>query len=274
MEHVKRILRRLLPIGVRNFVWYWRSPELRQSLAAAKMIKQRLGARVLSGPFAGLEYIEHSIGSSYPPKLLGTYEKELGPVLDEILRTNYQTVVDIGAAEGYYAVGVAWRNRGVRVVAFEAQTDQHALLIDLARRNEVDSRVALHGFCTPTGLKECLDHCDRALVICDCEGFERELLDASQVTALVRADMLVETHDFLRQGVSAELRGRWSGTHDIVEIASNLRTQSDWPAQADFVPDAWRLAAMQEYRAPGQTWLWMKSNVACETPSSTNARGI
>jgi hypothetical protein len=41
-------------------------------------------------------------GSSFYPKILGTYERELYDVLDTIIDTiRPKQVVDIGAAEGY-----------------------------------------------------------------------------------------------------------------------------------------------------------------------------
>jgi hypothetical protein len=43
--------------------------------------------------------------SSVLSKLLGTYESELHPVLHEILIKPYELIVDVGSAEGYYAIG-------------------------------------------------------------------------------------------------------------------------------------------------------------------------
>jgi len=259
MQLAKQILRRILPMSARNFIWYMRSPDLRHALSAAGMIRKRLGSKVLSGPFAGLSYIERSIGSSYPPKLLGTYEKELWPALDQILRAHYKTIIDIGAAEGYYAVGLAWRIPQCRVIAFEAQTDQHALFRDLAQRNNVDHRITLRGFCTPSALNESLSAAERALIISDCEGFERDLLDPNQRPALQHCDLLVETHELPAPGVCAELRKRFAPTHDIEEFIAAPRFDSDWPAAASFVPQRLRSAAMNESRFDRQTWFWMKS---------------
>ncbi|MDP6095842.1 MAG: hypothetical protein QGG67_07640 [Gammaproteobacteria bacterium] len=40
------------------------------------------------------------------PKLLGCYEQELHHVANSIAETGYKNVVNIGCAEGYYAVGL------------------------------------------------------------------------------------------------------------------------------------------------------------------------
>src|SRR6516164_6432959 len=61
---------------------------------------------VLSGPFAGLRYLDEPIWGPIEPKWLGTYEQELLPVIQQIIQTPYSTIIDIGSAEGYYAVGL------------------------------------------------------------------------------------------------------------------------------------------------------------------------
>jgi hypothetical protein len=258
MKPVKQFLRRVLPIQVRNAVWYLRSRELREALAVSRLCK-RMDTRVLSGPFTGLAYVDRSLGSTYPPKLLGTYEKELWPAVEEMIRTNYQTIIDIGAAEGYYAIGLANRMPQCKVVAFEVQTDQHDLLRELATKNNVQSRLTLLGLCTAANLSESLSNAGRALIICDCEGGEGDLLDPRSIAELKTADVLVETHDFVASGVSDELRRRFEPTHTIEQIPCAPRTDSDWPAGAPSVPSRWRSAAMAEHRPAEQFWLWMKS---------------
>ena len=63
---------------------------------------------VSDGPFKGLKYPEYiSCGSAIYSKLLGTYEAELHDFIYSILRQDLEILVDIGCAEGYYAVGFA-----------------------------------------------------------------------------------------------------------------------------------------------------------------------
>src|SRR5438105_426555 len=66
---------------------------------------------VLDGPFRGLRYPSaSSLHSGLLPKLLGTYEAELHGPIEHLLKSRtYGAVVDVGAAEGYYAVGFALR---------------------------------------------------------------------------------------------------------------------------------------------------------------------
>src|SRR5215208_3855790 len=66
--------------------------------------------KVLSGIFAGMRYVRDAVGGQLYPKLLGTYELELVPVIQALNRKRVARIVDVGAAEGYYAVGLALCN--------------------------------------------------------------------------------------------------------------------------------------------------------------------
>lgn len=63
--------------------------------------------RIFSGPFRGLFYVGESVGSSYFPKILGIYEKELHGILEANKLDSFDKIIVIGAGEGYYAVGLA-----------------------------------------------------------------------------------------------------------------------------------------------------------------------
>ncbi len=59
---------------------------LRRTQRAAELFLHHYDARVLQGPFAGMNYLRRSHNSEFLPKLLGSYEAELSGVLEEIVR--------------------------------------------------------------------------------------------------------------------------------------------------------------------------------------------
>jgi hypothetical protein len=103
---------------------------------ANRRVRDRFGDRVQAGPFRGLEYPDWGIThvDLYAPKVLGSYELELHDAVETGIASEPSRVLNIGAAEGHYAVGLAMRVRTTHVVAFEAQTGQHALLAEIAER--------------------------------------------------------------------------------------------------------------------------------------------
>src|SRR5271166_5203781 len=80
------------------------------------LVESRTHATVQAGPFRGMRYIDQSHSSSLIPKWLGLYERELHDCIEEAIASPFQTVLDIGAAEGYYAVGLALRMHDARVI--------------------------------------------------------------------------------------------------------------------------------------------------------------
>ena len=80
------------------------------------LARRRTAGLVHAGPFAGMRYVDRSVGSCFIPKLLGTYERELAPKIERICRRQPGLVVDVGAAEGYYAVGLAMRIPEARII--------------------------------------------------------------------------------------------------------------------------------------------------------------
>src|SRR5262245_41340678 len=85
-------------------------------VCSSARLDETLNLSVQRGPFAGMVYPDHAaVGSTLYPKLLGSYERELHQTVDDIVRLGYDTVVDIGAAEGYYAVGLAMKMPGTQV---------------------------------------------------------------------------------------------------------------------------------------------------------------
>ena len=143
--------------------------------AIASALIERHGAKVLSGPFAGMKYIDKSAGSSLTPKLVGSYENELHGVLSQILANTYDTVVDVGCAEGYYAVGLAMRLGGTPAIyAYDTNRGAQAQCSELLAKNSAQNKVIIAGFCDSAKLQSIVQ--GRALVFCDCEGYEIELL--------------------------------------------------------------------------------------------------
>ena len=237
-------------------------PEAAQPVARYYLDRQyhRIAAAtknsVAAGPFKGLRYIHRSLESTICPKLLGTYEKELWPIVEEIIAKQYRTIVNIGAAEGYYAVGLATRAPLARVICFEALVRQHSLLRRLAALNRVTEQVRLHGHCSPDLLNETLNSAEAAVVICDIDGAEYDLLDPTVVPALRRSDVLLELHDFERPETSGEIRRRFEPTHTIQVIIDRPRVPADWPlpSKLDWEEQA---TCMSEGRPGPQSWFWM-----------------
>lgn len=169
---------------------------------------------VRHGPFAGLRYPTlQSIGSSLYPKLLGSYEAELHPWIDEVCAGTYSEVVDVGCAEGYYAVGLALRLRDAWVYAYDTSTTAQELCAACARANGVETRVRV-GAAFDAGALAGITVRRRGLIVCDCEGAEMEIFTPETAPAFASWDLLIETHDFMDITISSRCADLFRATHD------------------------------------------------------------
>jgi hypothetical protein len=248
---------------------YLRYPRLRERRRMHRRILGKLESpgRVLQGPFQGMRCVALAYCSEVLPKLVGTYERELVPALETICRADCDRIVDIGAAEGYYAVGMALRNPRAQVVAFEVDPSARHDLRRLSRRNGVSGRVAIRGECSAESLGDSLAGSHRPAVICDCEGAEDRLLRPDRIEPLRRAFLVVETHDGLEtddgvlEGITSRLYERFAATHDISVIASRARSREELPPACASLTDAEAAEAMDEGR-PWAQWLFFEPKAA------------
>jgi hypothetical protein len=233
------------------------------------------GTLVISGPFRGMRYMPHSLGSAWYPKLLGTYELELHPILERLFRQDFSLVLDVGAAEGYYAVGMALRCTDAKVIAFEVDEEGQDLIRRLAELNAVCQRVSVRGLCDVTMLKESLEEVQaetgHGLVIMDVEGDEERLLDPGLVPELKRMHILVELHDCWRPGLDRRILERFDGSHEIERIWARERSESDLPMRSLFL-GRWLKRLMHEFRPDGMSWLYMRPLSASQATGSSSGR--
>ncbi len=226
----------------------WRSHVL-----ANTFIKE-LGAKIWSGPFAGMEYVSQATEGALIPRLLGTYESELHPYLNAIVAAGIDCVIDVGCAEGYYAVGMARLAPQVTVYAYDIEEQARIACADLAERNGVADRVIIGGEFAPDGFEAFAGR--RALVMVDAEGAEVDILQPELSPALAGMTVIVETHDLLRRNALATLVARFAPTHQIVRVDQ---------APKNFTPPPWftwlshldQLLAVWEWRAKPTPWLVM-----------------
>ena len=175
---------------------------------------------VANGPFKGLRYPSGlSVNSVLLPKLLGSYESELHSVLGELLQNGYNTVVDVGCAEGYYAVGFALRLPHAQVYAYDIDPHARQKCAEMARLNGVADRLHVGEFCNEEALKS-IPLGERALILSDCEGYEGSLFNPQSAEFLLNHDVIIETHDFIDIELSVKMRNAFAGTHHVRSIKS------------------------------------------------------
>jgi hypothetical protein len=217
---------------------------------------QGADALVQSGPFSGMRLSLEASWSdgAVAPKVLGSYEAELHPALCKAIVRRPATVVNIGCAEGYYAVGLALRLPNAKVIAFDSDERAQAVCRQMAAANAVADRVEVTGGCTPELLGAVMADRGRMLLVMDCEGGELELLSDDLIAGMRNCDVIVECHDFINRGSTEALMGRFAASHQVERVEERARDPNQFPLlQNRSSLECW--LALCEFRPKLISWL-------------------
>jgi hypothetical protein len=224
----------------------YRSHVLQYELASSRP------AQVQAGPFRGMKYVDHSAEGCHLPKLLGCYEHELQPYFEAAIRTPYEHVVNVGCAEGYYAVGLALRLPRAVVHAYDINPGARAMCTKIAGRNGVAERVRVGEAFTSASFGEFAGK--RTLFVIDIEGSETELFAGASDASLAGGDFIVECHDGAPAQVSAPLLERLKRTH-AARLVGHVLPQFAPPAFLERHGHLDQLLAVWEWRGHPTPWL-------------------
>jgi hypothetical protein len=226
----------------------WRSQLIANTIIA------RDGAVVQSGPFKGMRYVETQTEGGLAPRLLGTYEAELHPHIVRLIESGLDHIVDIGCAEGYYAVGFALAAPASAIHAFDISEKARQACRELASRNGVVDRINLGEEFKGEDFSFFADY--KTLVFIDAEGAEDALIDPELYPALRRLHMIVETHPGIRPGVTERIQRRFAESHHVELLLEHAKSlpQGSWLRT---MPTLDQYLATWEWRAATTPWLVM-----------------
>ena len=217
---------------------------------------------VLHGPFKGMKYPSlNAYGSVIYPKILGSYEKELSGLIESLCQKPYTSIIDIGCAEGYYAVGFSLRIPEAKVYAFDSSQQAQVLCEEMALANAVSVK------CAGTFHKETFNNMNldaKTLIICDCEGQEANIFDSDIAQKLIHCDLLIESHDCVNIEMTHYLYKIFSETHSITEIESIDDTlkayRCDYSELSSFSLHE-KKAFLSEHRGHIMRWLYLEPKI-------------
>jgi hypothetical protein len=225
---------------------------------ALKLISPDLAVK--NGPFKGMIYPKRAaVGSQLVPKFLGSYEQELHPIVEKICANEYSEIVNIGCAEGYYTVGLAMRIQTAAIFAYDTNQTAIDLCKQMAQINHVAERLVTGSFCDANTLRA-IPFSGKALIVCDSEGYEKDLFTEEVVSFLARHDLLIEIHDCFDIEISSILRRRFQNTHLITTIQSVddvMKATSYRYAELQNYSLAARKVLLAEYRDAIQEWFYL-----------------
>lgn len=207
------------------------------------------------GPFRGMRLGETLWGADMGGMLLGLYEQEL---LNELKRLppTHRAFIDLGGANGYYAIGMLIGGLADSSYCFERSEKARQVIADNAALNGVRDRVRIFETAERDFFRQLDTPLDRCVLFVDIEGGELDLLDESVFAAFRGSVIFIELHEwFYPDGAArlARLRSAAERHFRIKELTTSARDLSVFPELASF-PDDERWVLCSEGRGRRMTW--------------------
>ncbi|MDU8944720.1 hypothetical protein [Ovoidimarina sediminis] len=213
------------------------------------------GGRVAHGPFRGMVLPETTSWGRHDVsgKILGTYEQHVVDLL-EAWRSEDGLLIDLGAADGYFAVGALRAGFFGRALCFEMSEKGRRALAAAAEINGVRERVRIEGEATEAALLAAVPEGARGTVLCDIEGAEFSLLTETVLERLSGMSIIVELHDFLFEGGREALGSRAAAWFDLAIVRAGPVDPGAF-TELDGFDDDHRLLAFSEGREVMTEWM-------------------
>jgi hypothetical protein len=212
------------------------------------------GNAVRTGPFTGLVLPTRPADGSFAPKLLGCYEAELHHCIERTVERARGHVVNIGCAEGYYAVGLARLMPNSKIFAYDIDNKAQNSCRETAIANDVSDRVKIRELFTRADFEQF--PAGDTMIICDIEGAELELLVPEHAPALAGFDIQVELHNSFEVEFNQRFIAAFKATHDIEYINAGSRDIEMFEEIRNF-EHLDQLLSFWEHRRGPNPWLFM-----------------
>jgi hypothetical protein len=185
-------------------------------------IVNRCNGVVIRGPFAGM-ILPPSSGSwgdaDRASMALGLYEQE---ILDLILKVAPRgcTFVNLGAADGYYGIGMLTSGIAAHAHCFELDPVARQKLLATSAINNVANKISVYGRADSSFYLSIGSFKSETLfVLCDVEGAEFEIFSSKDVFQdLQKSHIVIEIHDW---DDSLKMK-----TQELVSLASHSHRPS------------------------------------------------
>lgn len=221
----------------------WRAETvLQRRRRVSSEVYDLFGGVVGYGPFKGLSLQKNNWwgGADFASMLLGLYEKEVLDFLFSKRFDGFESFVDIGAADGYYAIGMLRAGRMRKAVCFELSEEGRRTIAANAVANGVADQIQVFG-AADRRFHEKLSDLDlaRTVVLVDAEGAEFEILDAESLSALRRATFIIEIHNWADDfwAKYERLLTAAAPLFDVDFLAPAVKDMTQFPELNDFTDD-------------------------------------
>ena len=199
----------------------------------SERIRLHYGNTIAHGPFRGLKLVEdaHWGSADLGGMILGLYEQE---ILNDLSRLGRKPrcFIDLGAADGYYGLGVLHGELFEKSYCFEITEKGREVIARNAALNGLQDRVTILGEATPDFHSQIApEDLDDALLLVDIEGAEFDIVTAATFQAFAKSTVIIEIHEWYPdiQDRLSRLLQQASATHTARRFSTGARDLSVFP---------------------------------------------
>ncbi|MES0861566.1 hypothetical protein ABLN87_04340 [Ruegeria sp. SCPT10] len=226
----------------------------------SQYVLEQSRSQVLCGPLAGFRFAENAFWGQHSDtatKIFGLYEQQN---LEILSRSKKRVLVDIGAADGFWGVGLVAVGKFEKSACFEISEKGREVILETAKHNEVEERVSIFG----NALDNAVDKIstvsprpDDIFFLIDIEGVEFDLLTEEFLHHFRRSEFLVELHPQMVEDGDAKLKAieEFCGPYFAIEyIDGSIRDTSEMDKIIK-LGDDFKWALLSEGRGFPMQWL-------------------
>lgn len=226
---------------------------------AWNVLLQKHNYIVAYGPFAGMRLSEKVWWSKNDriTQTLGCYEEHVLKKLCDFATQGATKFIDIGAADGYFAVGMSFSRIYPEVVAFEIAVEGQKRILENAIANNCAAKLSVFGEANIESIIRETKNAKTATVLIDIEGAEYDFLSDEILKTLSKSNVICELHPWVvEDGYSAQkyLINRAEKVFNIELIKRETYNPNSFSEFYD-LSDEERLIAVGEGRGKNMQWL-------------------
>lgn len=219
-----------------------------------RKVYEYYSGKIAYGVFKGLEINNKSDWSGTKdigPKVFGLYENQ---ILKWIGQKKFDLLIDIGAADGYYALGMLYSNIASTAVTFEISFKDREICKASAITNGVLDKIIIKGEATSSEIIQVIKGHNHGLIIMDIEGGEYDLITREVLEAARNYYVVIEIHEVKNEEVKSSMLKLCQEFHNIEKLTGLER---DFPTDKfiEQLTDNERALLVSEGRPYAMSWV-------------------
>lgn len=190
-------------------------------------------------------------------KILGVYEKHIVDQLIFFSQKGSKTFIDIGAADGYFPIGLVISGLFKKSFAYEISSKGRTVLEKNIINNNCSDRVNVRSQATFDSLNNIISNTENPTILIDIEGSEFDFLSLRMLDLLKSSNVICELHPWLvihGEQKQKDLLKDASKFFDVKLIQREFYNPNQFDDLNKFGDDE-RLLAFSEKRSRNTNWL-------------------